>query len=626
MTSPEESTLGPRKPKQRRNADGCQNCKVHRVKCDRQRPSCGCCVRRSEECNWSKIQFNTVNKRTNDKRTGRKAGTKARPNVLKQSQPVRLDFQQGQIGIASHNVVFLQGSSARQLPSPSSSTENLIDSPVRSSNIHQILWPQAFSDHHAQLPTYNGQPADESQIPQRLPHPYCPDVGFSTGVAQEDETPSSEKFEAWLDQEQSTNSTSDEETYKMRQTTTRVANAEEVEFPRPRGDLSTSLAFAPPEVTMVLKNPNARLLLNHYLKRTVAILHPEQHISTNKSTLLFLPFCLHSAGALEGLLAFSAAQLAIDNPGQSNALVYHKNRALSSLNNLVCQQASVKKWSDHSRNSLDAIAAAVLAQISLCVSESGTETWKLHCGAAYELLALMQFPTEHTNPLRAYMYARLLKYACFAEISHPTTKRLDLSIIKGSNLDADFGIPSLGLKLAVLISWYGYRLKLGINESVLLVHKREIDDELQEYMMTGLDTGPQTIPDAELVGSIWRTTVWLFYTRTMFNTSYDHPSSVLAVTRICQLLKVMPLNSLYSTALAYPILTIAPMLSSRHQNMRTWLSNYCAQMAKCTNTGNFLKIQDFARIAWVQIDQGQCRTVSDVQRLAEMAGYEILAA
>lgn len=396
---------------------------------------------------------------------------------------------------------------------------------------------------------------------------------------------------------------------------------------QPESLMTVISSYASPDSMKILKHSQARQLLHHYLHRSVATLHPQQGCVRNVSAKLFLPYCLLYPVALEGILAFSASQLAVDDPSQAQAFLYHKMCSIQHLNRLVYKLASTPAPAKRSAYSLD-LMVSVLSQISLSVSESGTDTWTMHCGAAYSMMALLPTPraSDCAKDLQAYLYCRLLKYICFAEIARPTNNKLDLGLIEGSTLDGEFGVPATGLKLAVMISRHVYRHnQLGLAGD-LHDERQVIDDLLQEYLTGEVYDPIHCLSDCQKMNSVWRTTIWLYYNRIVNETDMEHDTSVIALSRIVNYLKTIPITSMYNTALAFTLLTIAPLLSGHHTELRHWLANYCVLLAKNTNTRNFLTIEEFAQICWVEIDRGLCRRADDVQKLAEATGLVILAA
>ncbi|ORY79815.1 fungal-specific transcription factor domain-domain-containing protein [Protomyces lactucae-debilis] len=543
------------KPIQRRSTDGCQNCKASRVKCDRGKPMCGCCVRRGEQCNYSKIVFNGINRVKNDRRTGRKS----------------VKAKQADLKAASVSSASIPLHVSPSLPQPDHFTfaTNVVINPVqrrRSISIGQLL---------------SDSSEDASPTPQAVQDPAEEELQvIGHGV-------------------------------------------EQCNVLGRQGSIAGLIPSLSPEVSRLLSHRNARLLLDHYMARTVATIHPQQGAQkNNSSTKWFLPIALRYPVVLESILALSGAQLSVDRPEQQTAVLSHKSSSIAQLNQLIRRVANDSK---NGRLAYTAeMMAAILTFITLAVSESGTATWELHCQAARNVLKGMSKPED---PRLNYVYFRLLKYVCFAEIARPTLQDLpELVHIQDPSLDAAFGVPSLGLKLSTMISRYAYKIQSGISPSDLAGDLNQLDRLLAVYMQDGAMSASEddACPEWRTVQDAWRYTVVLFYHRTIFAADLNDPVCQNMLAKILHCMRFMSLTSIYGTALAFTMLTISPLI--RDWQVREWFSSMLVTLAASTKTGNFLSIREFARLCWHEIDEGRCQTQVEVNGLAEAHNLVILAA
>ncbi|CCG85015.1 protein of unknown function [Taphrina deformans PYCC 5710] len=620
-----------------------------RVKCDRAKPICGCCVRKHENCNYSKIQFNTINKRTHDKRTGRKTKLKIAQDVLEarasRSLPTQSATPKESINTRERGadqlfeVIFenpgklsSQDCKPRQLPTPVSSPgPSDADMTHRHSDIHKLLWPDisptlSTSSIDAQtsrtsLISLHEKSSENEYKCEEHEIVILPDYRMQgmqwCGLG------------SFADEEYAVPDSSNDLIDVVRESSpTKTRWSPVPDCPRPRNDFSDIASYASPEVMEIMKFRNSRVLIHYYLNRAVATIHPQQDIVDNTSAKLIMPYCLQYPVAMEAILAFSASQLVMEDPGQQQALLYHKMSSIKHLNRLVYQQAfAPQRHGVLTTYGLD-LMVSVISQITLSVTESGTETWQMHCGAAYSMLAVLPKPlaSECSKDLQAYIYCRLLKYICFAEIARPTDKELDLSLIEGQNLTVEFGVPSDGLKLAAMITRYTYQRGLASQTERLPSLLAEIGILLREYLSLEVFEPLSTLSDYMIMKSVWRTTVWLYYNRCVQQTTIEHDSSRIALSRIINYLRLLPIDSGFGTSLAFVLLTIMPLITKTDQGLRTWFLNTCKHLTQSTGTRNFLKIAEFSNLCWLEVDNGQCDTIAEVRRLADSTGHVILAA
>jgi hypothetical protein len=227
-----------------------------------------------------------------------------------------------------------------------------------------------------------------------------------------------------------------------------------------------------------------------------------------------------------------------------------------------------------------------------------------------------------------YVYVRLLKYVCFAEIARPSMQDLpELAFIKDSSLDTQFGVPAMGLKLATMISRLAFKIRSGISAADLAGDRGQVDHLVAAYVHgAALVSSSEKEADREwlAVQEAWRYTVMLFYHRALLAADLADPICVNMLGKILHCMRFLSLTSIYGTALAFTMLTISPLIQD--WQVREWFSTMLVTLASTTKTGNFLSIREFARLCWVEVDQGRCRTLVDADALAEAHNLVILAA
>lgn len=362
-------------------------------------------MERNEDCNYSRFRFNTINKSTHDKKTGRiskgSAGSihqrsKAKGETKSVSSSGKLTFKPAPLKIVQESFGSSPVISKKiQLPttatSPTVSETSTGTSPspsYRWSNIHDLLC-QSHVEYSPRSDTSRGRASRTSSISSIS----SPISITSFPAARSPDCLSDEASPTWSGFEEALHDIEEASSpHASSSFLTQTRPLYEQNIGSPRYDFSNITAFSNSSVSQILKHSNARLLLHHYLHRSIGTLHPQVGCSTeNASAAVFLPYCLAYPVAMEGILAFSASQLAVLDERQTSALLYHKMASIKHLNSLVHQQAFPSLTIKGVSFSLD-LVVSVLSQISLSVSESGTDTWQMHCRAAHSMLACMHKP------------------------------------------------------------------------------------------------------------------------------------------------------------------------------------------------------------------------------------------